>query len=109
MFNNKSNDFQREKKIETHGIKIQELEIQLESLDRNIAEFLQQMEIDLEKLTAYMEKPDNFSEQNWEELLTQKKLINDKLQRELNNIRNPIKTKSAYSNLHVERHWLHVR
>ncbi len=105
MFSHNSLDHQ----IQQQETKINELEIQLESLESSVTELMSFLNVSSEQLTSYIEKQDHFTDENWKDLTTTKKKLDEKLHRELTNIRNPIKTKKSYSNLHVERHWLHVR
>lgn len=105
MFNQNS----LEQQILQQETKIKELEIQLETLENSVGELLTHLQVTPEQLTAFVDKQEHFSEENWTELQKQRKILDDKLLREIANIRNPRKTKNAYSNLHVERHWLHVR
>lgn len=98
-----------ENKIQQQESKIKELEIHLETLEHSVAELLNHLQVTPEQLTAYVSKQDHFTEENWDTLQKHKLQIEEKLQREIANIRNPAKLKKSYSNLHVERHWLHVR
>lgn len=98
-----------DQQITQQETKINELAIQLESLEDSVSELMKFLNVTSEQLTTFISKPENFTEQNWNDLVKQKKLLDDKLHRELANIRNPLQTKKSYSNLHVERHWLHVR
>lgn len=110
MSNNKSFvESKLENQIQNHSLKAQELAIRLEDLDREVDTFLKEVNINLDKLTSFMENKENFTDENWTQLLQEKEKINEKLQRELANIRNPLKTKKAYSGLRVQNHWLHVR
>lgn len=109
MFFNKKHEAHIEQQLETHSTKINELEIQLEKLDRDVENFMNGLNVSAEQLTNFIENKENFSEKNWMELADHKAKLDSKLKIELENIRNPLKTKKSYANLHVERHWLHVR
>lgn len=98
-----------EEKLTINEKKIQELAIRLEKLDLDINGFLKEMEVTPEQLTTFISQKENFTEDNWKELQEQKKKLDEKLDLELRNIRNPLKTKSALASLNVGRHWLHVR
>lgn len=102
-------DTKSEQQIQTRASKIQALQLQLENLDRQMEELLGELRVSPEQLSAFISKKENFTEENWAELVSQKKRLDDKLQRELDNIRNPLKTKRNYKSLHVQRHWLHVK
>jgi hypothetical protein len=109
MFSSKKHETHIEQQLEKHSNKINELEIQLEKLDRDVGNFLNGLNVSAEQLTSFIESKENFSEKNWTELVDHKSKLDSKLKLELENIRNPLKTKKTYANLHVERHWLHVR
>lgn len=98
-----------ENQINDKDVKIKELQIQIENLDNSVSDLLNSLNVTSEQLTAYLEKPEHFTKENWTELVEQKHQLEEKLLRELANINNPQKTKKSYSNLHVQRHWLHVR
>lgn len=98
-----------ENKIQQYSTKIEELEIRLESLLREEEKLLHDLQITREQLSVFVSNPENFTAENWAELNDQQKKMNEKLHRELENIRNPIKTKKAYDSLHVQSHWLYVK
>lgn len=98
-----------EEKLVIHEKKIRELAIRLEKLDSDISNFLEELEVTPEQLTAFVSHKDNFTDDNWEELQNQKKKLDAKLDLELKNIRNPLKSKSALASLNVGRYWLHVK
>lgn len=98
-----------EKKIQKTELSIQELSIRLDSLNNQIKELLTELNVSPEQLTAFVEKKENFTEENWSSLAQQRQLLDEKLQRELANIRNPLKAKKTYSERKIEQHWLFVR
>jgi len=100
-------------KIESHLHKnecaIQELSIRIETLNRDVEELLNELSVTPEQLTAYIGNKDNFSEDNWQTLLDQRKALDEKLLRELLNISNPKKTQEKRKQMNVQPHWLFVR
>lgn len=98
-----------ERKLEQQKFKFQELAIQFESLNVEIDHFFDQLNISPEQLSYFLERKEHFSERTWKELLKRKKELDQKLQLQLDCIRNPLKTKDSYKSLHVARHWLHVK
>jgi hypothetical protein len=88
---------------------IQELSIRIESQNRDVNELLSQLNVTPDQLSTFIENKNNFSEDNWGTLLEQRKLLEEKLLRELANVRNPNKTRDALKNLKVQPHWLFVR
>ena len=110
MYFTTNNETQLDNYIQQNETKIKSLSIHLENLNREIDTFFSELQMNLDQLSRYMSNQDNFTEENWGELMNQKKIMEDKLQRELDNIRNPIKAKSSQSSTqHVQRHWLFVR
>lgn len=71
--------------------------------------FLDELKVTPEQLTTFISAKENFTEQNWETLNFEKQKLDQKLQTELNNIRNPKKTKKAYSEKKIEGHWLYIK
>lgn len=98
-----------EKKIEKHEIAFQELLIKTESLNQQINEFLDELNISEEQLSTFIGNKDNFSEENWQEINRLRQELDEKLKRELGNVRNPLKNKKTYSERIVQQHWLYVR
>lgn len=98
-----------EQQIRQQEEKIRKLSLMIENQDREVNEFLQQQNIVPEKVGKFLENSENFCEESWSTLNQEKQKLEEKLHRDLTNIRNPKKTKKSYASLHVERHWLHVR
>lgn len=98
-----------EEKLNLNEKKIRELAIRHEKLDNDVADFLKELEVTPEQLTAFISKKENFTEENWEELQNQKKKLDEKLDVELKNVRDPLKSKKALASLNVNRHWLYVK
>lgn len=110
MFFTSNKEEQIDKNINLNETKIRAMSIQLENLNREIDEFFGQLQLNIDNLSSFMSNKNNFTEQNWDELNKQKQLVEEKLQRELDNIRNPLKTKASQaSQMHVQRHWLYVK
>lgn len=99
----------QEQKMQQQKKKIQEMELRIANLDEEVEELLESLKVSPEQLTAFLSNKENFTEENWNEVAKQKKELEEKLKRELDNVRNPIKSKKTYSSLHVQRHWLHVK
>jgi hypothetical protein len=89
--------------------KITELEIQNDNLNLSFAAFLRDLKLTTEQIDCFVNNPDNFSKENWEELQRQKQQLDEKLKLALDNIRNPLKNKKAYAHRKVDQHWLYVR
>lgn len=102
-----------EHEIESHIQKnqqlIQEITIQIEALNRNINLLHDELQVSPEQLTTFIENKENFSEENWQNLIEQRKSLNEKLLKDLLNISNPKKRKDSLKSLNIQPHWLHVR
>lgn len=89
--------------------KIQECEVRNEGLDREIQTLLSEYNVSPEQLSFYVSKKENFSEKNWNALLAEKKQLDEKLNRTLDNLVSPKKRKKAQVERNVQPHWLFVR
>jgi hypothetical protein len=98
-----------EKTITKHDLSIQELLIRIDSLDREVKVLLSELNISPEKLSVFVDNQANFTEENWQELQKQRQLLDEKLSKELSNIRDPRKVKKHQDDRHIQRHWLFVR
>ncbi len=103
----------RDKKIEDHIHKnktaFKELSIRMEGLNREVQDLLESLNVTPQQLSRYVENPDNFVSENWEEIQKIKQEIDAKMERSLSNIKNPQKTKQSFENLRIQPTWLHVR
>lgn len=98
-----------EQTLAKNDLLMQELIIRLDSLDREIKALLAELNITPEKLTAFISNKENFTDDNWTELQKQRKLLDEKLNKELSNIRDPRKVKKTQMDRHVQNHWLFVK
>ena len=105
MFLEKSVDWE----VENQQKKIADLKKKNDVLNKEINDFYEELKLTPEQLSTFLQERDNFTESNWEELLQQRKALDDKLAIELENICNPLKTKLAYSSRNVDKNWLFVR
>ena len=104
--------------LEIHGIdeniekiqkKIKELEIRNNKLDRDSIDLLTELKVSAEQLSQFIEDKENFSEKNWDQLQNQKKEIEQKLDTELNSVRNPLKSKETQKERNIDHRWLYIR
>ena len=102
-------DVQRNAHIQKNALAIEELSIRIEALNRDVSELLHQLNVSPDQLTIFIENKDNFSNDNWNTLLEQRKALDEKLLRELLNVSNPKKTQEAYKKMQVQPHWLFVK
>jgi chromosome condensin MukBEF ATPase and DNA-binding subunit MukB len=89
--------------------KIKELEIANENLDRDIDDLLASQKVTPEQLNVFVDNPTHFSTKNWQELLEEKKRLDEKLQVSLDQIVSPKKTKAKRQSLQTQPHWLFVK
>lgn len=99
----------RDAQIQKNALAIQELEIRIEALNRDVEALLNELNVSPKQLTAFLENESNFSKEDWRTLTEQRKALDEKLLRELLNISNPKKTQATMKQRHVQPHWLFVR
>lgn len=109
MFFSKDLEQNLEQGTKKNDTLLRQLLIRVDALDREIKMLLDELKITPEQVSTFLENPENFTPENWEELQTERKALDDKLKRELDNIRNPSKTKKAQTDRHVAPHWLYVK
>ena len=99
--------------IEVHSEKNENkrhlLELQIEALDKEIAQFLTELKVTPENLTLFIQNQSHFTPDNWETLQQERKALEEKLQLNLKNIPNPRKAKKAYRERQVGSNWLFVK
>ena len=105
---------QSEENLESQSTKnvltLQELLIRIDGLDRQVKAFMDELDICPKQISSYVNNPNNFTKENWEELEKQRKMLDEKLDLELRNIRNPKNTMNSYSaRAGVQQHWIFVR
>jgi hypothetical protein len=98
-----------EKHIQKNDLAIEELSIRIENLNREVETLLSELNVSHEQLSAYVEHRENFSDENWETLQKERKALDEKLLRELINVRDPRKAQKAMKELRIQPHWLFVR
>lgn len=86
-----------------------ELEIQNDSLDKEIASLLDHCKVTEQQLTTYVSSPEYFTESQWETLQTERKKMDEALLLKLACIQNPAKKKKRQEERIVAPHWLFVR
>lgn len=98
-----------EEKIQKHEKHFQELVIRMETLNREVNDLFADLKATPEQINQFISNKANFSEEEWTELHNQRKALEEKLQREMDNIRNPQRLKKVYEERHVGNTWLFVR
>lgn len=109
MFFSKDKELNLEQGTKKNEALLKQLLIRVDSLDREIKMLLDELKVTPEQVSTYLSNKDNFTTENWEELQKERKANDEKLKRDLDNIRNPSKTKKAMADRHVAPHWLFVK
>lgn len=98
-----------EKKLKKLEKSYNELQIQFENQNKQITDFLGELNVTSDQISTFLSKKENFSDKNWDEIQKIKKSLDEKLLRELANISNPTKRSKTYSERNIPQHWLFVR
>ena len=98
-----------DEKIEKTQKKIKELEIRNGKLDNDSIDLLSALKVTSEQLSQYMDKKENFTDKNWEQLQERKEEIEQRLATDLTSVRDPKKSQKALQERNVGSHWLFVR
>ncbi len=109
MFFSKNIDDNLEQVSKKNDQALQQLLIRLDALDREVKVLLDELQVTPEQVSTFLANQDNFTPENWQELQDQRKTLDDKLKRDMENIRNPSKAKKTQADRHVQRHWLYVK
>lgn len=98
-----------EQLIDKQNRSTQELMLRIDALNREVNVLLEELQVTPEQISHHLANPDNFSPEHWEELQKQRQLLDEKLSRTLENVRDPIKTRKAQAERQIQNHWLFVR
>ncbi len=99
-----------EEKFEKNEHKFNQLSIHIQRLNDEFQKMLLDMNLTSEQLKNFTENPDNFPSETWEELQNEKKSFKERLNLELNNIRDINRSKQTFSERgEIQRHWVFVR
>lgn len=98
-----------ETKMQRQEKALAEVLISNENLDLEVEAYFSGYNVTPGQLSQFISNKEHFSEENWDALQERKKQLDEKLQRDLENIANPLKLKKAYKQRKVETHWLFVR
>lgn len=102
-------DLEIEAHIQKNDKAIEELSLRIETLNRDVEEFLKELSVTENQLSTFLNDQNNFSNENWATILQQRKALDEKLLKELVNVSNPLKTKKTYKERNVQRNWIFVR
>ena len=90
-------------------LKLKKLTLEFERLNQTIEEFFNSCNLTEEALHQFNATKAHFNDEAWEKLNEERTKLEEKLQRQLELIRNPTLTKKKYADRHVAPHWLFVR
>jgi hypothetical protein len=89
--------------------KVEQLIKRFDHLEGLFEEMTAEFGISVEELAHFCSKPDNFYGDAWDQMETARKQVDQKLQLDLNSIKNPKKTSQKYRDIEQSRQWLFVR
>jgi chromosome segregation ATPase len=99
-----------EDKIHRTERKLLELSLHAQRLNLEYQQLLGEWALTSEQLKEFTENPVNFSSAIWDQLQKEKKELEEKLNLQLNNVRNANKTQDILSEQgRIQQHWLFVR
>ncbi|WP_068468696.1 hypothetical protein [Candidatus Protochlamydia phocaeensis] len=97
-------------KIQQTQLKMQEISINMEKLEREYQLLLEELALTPDQLKNYVEDSNNFSPPIWEQLQNDKQKLDEKLDLDLKSVRDPLKIQKTLSeSSHVRQHWIFVR
>lgn len=103
-------DEKLESKIKQTDRELLKLLLRMQRLNREHEELLDELAMTSDQAVNFVDNPDNFSPAIKQELLDEKKKLEERLNLQLSNVRNANKTKNVMSERgQVQQHWLFVR
>jgi hypothetical protein len=88
---------------------LRELLNRAKELEKDEEKLFSELNVTPEQVSSFIAKPENFTVENWEKIKEEKKQLDQKLDRELKNIKNPLKTKKTYKDSVIDNRWLFVK
>jgi uncharacterized protein YceH (UPF0502 family) len=98
-----------DEKVAKNEQKIQNLTLKLERMETLLSDLFKETGITEEELNTFFEDPANFSDSLWEAVQQERTTLDTRLQREIENIRNPLTSKKRQEERYIPNHWLFVR
>lgn len=99
-----------EKKIENTEKKITVFKMRLDRYEKAFKELHEEVNIAPSELTDFLNTSTNFDSETWASLQNYRDELDNKLAKELENIRNPLKTAETYAQRsQIKPHWMFVR
>ncbi len=99
-----------EEKIHHTQLKIKEMVIHVENLHHEYSQILKELGLNSDQIQSFIENKENFSPSEWEALQNEQKKLDEKLDLQLKNIKDPRKNKQVFLEQgNIQPHWLFVR
>ncbi len=90
--------------------KLKELLILSEKLDNNYQKLLDDLSISEDQLINFIDNPENFTENEWNDLQAEKETMEKMLDLQLSQVKDPNENKKKYSQRkRVQSNWIFVR
>ena len=105
MFEKRDED-EKEKYIEKQ---LSELEIKIETMDRDIAQMEEAADVSIEGMAIYAQNPENFTPQEWNYMEIYEKELEAKIEAQIGSVVDKRKSEAARKSLQIEQHWIQVR
>ncbi len=100
---------QSEQKATKQNKALLDLLIYIDSLDRDVKNLMTELKVSAEQIDLFVNHEQNFTAENWQELQTQRKLLDEKLTREKENIPNPVVNQQRQLENQLKSNWLFVK
>lgn len=99
-----------EEKLQIMDRKLKEFSIALECVQDEYQRLLKDLDLTHEQAKAHIENPHHFESHVWEKLQEEKKKLDEKLDLELKNTPQILKTKkTTKERANIQQHWMFVR
>jgi hypothetical protein len=90
--------------------KMKELSIQMEKIKNDYQQLLEELSLTPQQISHHINNPENFSPPIWEKIQKEKAHLDEKLNLELSQIKDPLKNEKGYlEQATIKQHWLFVR
>jgi len=89
--------------------KLKEITLRMEALNQEIDAFFKEVGVSVEEFAKYASNSDNFTPQAWSEMEKRRKFLDERLQKELDSIQDPSRTKKSFDDHSASRNWIPCR
>lgn len=98
-----------EQKIQDSEQKIKEFAQEIQQQEEELEKLISEIGMSPKEVDELLSNKENFGDEVWEELQKEKVLLEEKLQKDLDNIQDPLKSKKALSELRLRQNWLFIK